>query len=100
VELDDKVIRTLKVLLVVGGVVLVGGTGLLVWLLARGGPSPAPAAGPRPLPVPAGFRADHVALADGRLLLVGRAGDGRQAVIVADPARPEAARVLLLTPAP
>lgn len=85
----------------IGAVVLAGGTGLLVWLLARGGPGPIAAAiGPQPLPVPPGFRAESVAFAEGRVLLSGRAGDGRQVVIVADPAKPEAARVLLLTPQP
>lgn len=86
--------------MVIGGVVLVLGTAVLVWLLVTGPSRMAGAlpAGSQTLPVPDGFRATFTALQDDRLLLLGTDTQDKQMVVIADPRKPEAASVLILEP--
>lgn len=92
--------RALKAFVVIGGVVLILGTGTLVWLLASGstGLSGGPPIGPRTLLVPASFRATATAWQDGRLVLLGTTADDKQMVLIVDPRKPDAASVLVLEP--
>jgi hypothetical protein len=89
--LDDRLIRSLKVFVVAGGVVLVLGTGLLVWLLVQrattttGGdrqPIAATVAAPGTLALPAGATIGQVLSAGNQLVIVGEGPDGRFLAVV------------------
>lgn len=85
--MDDRLIRSLKVFVVVAGVVLVLGTGLLVGLLVQRGQgprdelaAPPPAAGT--LALPAEARISQVLSAGNQLVLLGDGPDGRFLAVV------------------
>jgi hypothetical protein len=86
--LDDRLIRSLKVFVVAGGVVLVLGTGLLVWLLvqrgAAGGRQPTAVAATLPgtLALPAGATIGQVLAAGNQLVIVGEGREGRFLAVV------------------
>ena len=96
----DRLIPALLTFVIVGAVVLVLGTGTLVWLLVQRKREPAgPAAATvTALPVPAGFRATSAALGDGRLLLFGTDAADRQIVVLTDPRKSGSVTVLTLEP--
>ena len=74
--------------MVAGGIVLVLGTGLLVWLLVQratttgGDRQPATAAAPGTLALPAGATIGQVLAAGNQLVIVGEAPDGRFLAVV------------------
>lgn len=78
--------------MIVGAVVLVGGTATLIWALVKRGTSreaPAEAAAPSPpgtVLVPAGAEVTQATLAGRNLLLLGRAPGEGQFVLVVDAA--------------
>lgn len=96
VDPSSNLIRALKVFVVAGGVVLVAGTVALIWLLATRGSVPVAGDGPGRIPVPSGFRAASIAYHDGTLVILGEDPQARQMVVITDPRKPEAARVLIL----
>jgi hypothetical protein len=90
----------LKALVIVGGVALIGGTGLLVVLvLARGhGERQVAPELPPSIALPAGAHVEQVTADGGRWLLLGTAGNGRQFLAVVDPRTGRPASLLWLQP--
>lgn len=79
--MSDSLLKALKIFVVVGAVVIVGGTATLIWLLVKRGTSMAVATAPAPPPpqvpgtieLPPGAEITQIAAAGPELLLLGRA---------------------------
>ena len=103
--MSDSLLNALKLFVIVGAVLLVGGTAILIWVLVkRGANDEATAVAPEAAPpgtalLPAGAEITQASLAGARLLLLGRApGDG-QFVLIVDAASGERRSYLRLVPA-
>ena len=98
----DGLVRALKIFCAVAGVVIVGGTVALVYLLAqRRAAAPAArnaAAGEvaAPVELPAGARATAASVEGGQLVLLLQLAGGAQAVLVADLATGRRLRLVAL----
>jgi Family of unknown function (DUF6476) len=103
--MSDTVLKAIKLFVVVAGLLIVGGTATLIWLLVkRGGdparPSPAvTAAEPAGIALPTGGEVTQVTTAGGQLLLLGRSPAEGQFLLVVDLASGERRRLLRLVPA-
>lgn len=103
-EMADPLLKALKTFLVVGGVVLVLGTTLLIWLVVkRGETGPGAAAAPASIEtriaLPPAAEVSEVSVAGSRLLLFGRSPQQGQFVAVVDLGSGELVRLLRLEPA-
>jgi hypothetical protein len=83
--LDEKLIRSLKLVVVAGAVLIAAGIGLLVWLLLllqrqRVAAEPAPTT----LALPADARIGQMVGSGNQLILLGEAPDGRRFLAVLD----------------
>ncbi len=81
--MDEKLIRSLKRVVVAGAVLIAAGMGLLVWLLLqrqRVAAEPAPAT----LALPADARIGQMVGSGNQLILLGEAPDGRRFLAVLD----------------
>jgi hypothetical protein len=103
--MSDSLLNALKVFVIVGAVVLVGGTATLIWALVKRGASraaPPEAAGPPPPPgtilVPAGAEIAQATLTGSRLLLLGQAPGEGQFVLLVDAASGARRSFLRLVP--
>jgi hypothetical protein len=89
--MSDSLLKALKIFVVVGAVVIVGGTATLIWLLVKRGTSmavstapaaPAPAV-PGTVELPPGAEVTQVAAAGAEILLLGRSpGEGPFLLVV------------------
>lgn len=101
--MDDRLIRSLKVFVVAAGVVLVLGTGLLIWLLVqRGQGSRAGVAATTPaaatLALPAESRISQVLTAGNQLVILGEVPDGGRFLAVVDLATGRRRHLLRIVP--
>ncbi len=81
--MDEKLIRSLKLVVVAGAVLIAAGIGLLVWLLLqrqRVAAEPAPTT----LALPADARIGQMVGSGNQLILLGEAPDGRRFLAVLD----------------
>ena len=81
--MDEKLIRSLKLVVVAGAVLIAAGIGLLVWLLLqrqRVAAEPAPTT----LALPAEARIGQMVGSGNQLILLGEAPDGRRFLAVLD----------------
>ncbi|MFO1067964.1 MAG: hypothetical protein U1E14_05495 [Geminicoccaceae bacterium] len=96
-------IRALKIFVVVGGVVLVLGTGLLFWLLVQRNAAERAAArdtatAVAELALPAGSRIEQVDLDGSRMALLLRGADQQQYLALVNPATGERLSLLRVVP--
>ena len=99
-------LKAVKLFVVVAGLLIVGGTATLIWLLVKRGGEAAsnlPAMAtmePRSVDLPAGGEITQVAAQGGQLLLLGRSPADGQFLLVIDLASGERRQLLRLLPAP
>lgn len=104
--MSDSLLNALKVFVVVGAVLLVGGTATLIWAIVKRGASrdePRPTAGalePAVVTLPAGAEVRQATLAGRDLLLLGTAPAEGPFVLVVDAATGAQRRFLRLVAAP
>jgi hypothetical protein len=102
--MSDSLLKALKIFVVVGAVVIVGGTATLIWLLVKRGTStrvasvPAAPAAPAIVALPPGGAVTAASLAGSQLVLLGTAPGEGQFVLVVDLASGERRRLLRLLP--
>jgi hypothetical protein len=104
--MSDSLLKALKIFVIVGAVLIVGGTATLIWLLVKRGTSMAVATRPAPtaplepgtVELPPGSEVTQVAAAGRELLLLGRAPGEGQFVLVVDATSGERRRLLRLVP--
>jgi hypothetical protein len=103
--MPDSLLKALKLFVVVGGIVIVGGTATLIFVLVKRGTSVAPApvatvaALPGTIELPPGGAVAQMTVAGSRLLLLGRAPDLGQFVLEVDLATGARRQLLRLAPA-
>jgi hypothetical protein len=105
--MSDSLLKALKIFVVVGAVVIVGGTATLIWLLVKRGTSMAVATAPAAAPqepgtiaLPPGAEVSQIAAAGPELLLLGRTPGEGQFLLVVDAKSGATRRLLRLVPAP
>jgi hypothetical protein len=104
--MPESLLKILKLFVVVGALVIVGGTATLVWLLVKRGadmavPSVTTAAHlPATIELPPGGEISQLAVASSQLVLLGRAPGEGQFVLVVDLATGARRQLLRLAPAP
>jgi hypothetical protein len=99
--MSDSLLKALKIFVVVGAVVIVGGTATLIWLLVKRGTSTRVAsvpAAPAIVALPPGGAVTAASLAGSQLVLLGTAPGEGQFVLVVDLASGERRRLLRLLP--
>ena len=104
--MPDSLLKILKLFVVVGAFVIVGGTATLVWLLVKRGanvavPSVTVATSlPATIDLPPGGEISDLAVANSQLVLLGKAPGEGQFVLVVDLATGARRQLLRLAPAP
>ncbi|MEK0084683.1 DUF6476 family protein [Benzoatithermus flavus] len=102
--MSDSLLKALKIVVVVGAVVIVGGTATLIWLLVKRGTSmavatvqaPSPPSVPGTVELPPGAEITQIAAAGPELLLLGRAPGEGQFLLVVDAKSGTRRRILRL----
>jgi hypothetical protein len=96
----DNISSLLKAFVIVGGIALLGGTILLVVLIAlrAGADDPIVAQAPQALHLPPGARIEQVVVDGRRLVLLGVDAAGAQFVAVVDPVTGERLSLLRVQP--
>lgn len=103
--MPDSLLKILKLFVIVGAFVIVGGTATLVWLLVKRGANvampPVTTAShlPATIELPPGGEISDIAVADAQLVLLGKAPGEGQFVLVVDLATGTRRRLLHLAPA-
>ena len=104
--MPDSLLKVLKLFVVVGGLVIVGGTATLIWVMVKRGthtaatPAVAPPSLPGTIEVPQGGEIAQLAIAGSQLVLLGQAPGAGQFVVVVDLATGARRQLLRIVPAP
>lgn len=104
--MSDTLLNALKIFVVVGAILLVGGTATLIWVLVKRATSrdaaqttaPATPQLPATVTLPAGARIDQASLSGSQLLLLGSAPGEGQFLLIVDAASGARRRYLRLMP--
>ena len=100
--MPDSLLKALKLFVIIGGIVIVGGTATLIWVVVKRGttaPVSVAAALPGTIELPPGGEVAQMAVTGSRLLLLGRAPNLGQFVLEVDLATGARRQLLRLAPA-